>query len=279
VSSRLDTRGLDDDLRAVLAREEVVERRVTANDRATHYLMRLLPYRALSRAVEGVLVTFTNITSVVASEEHQRMLTAELSHRIKNTLAVIASIASQTGARAGSMEAFLETFLGRLQGLASTHQLLSEGDWADVGLHGLIQRELAPYAKVDGRRLEVSGPPIALKPRAAIAFGMVLHELATNSVKYGALSVPEGRLQVSWDTPRRSKPQRLELHWMESGGPAPSAPVKRGFGLEFIGRAMQFELDGAAKIAFEQTGLQCTIGVPLGPDVVASAQARTGSGS
>jgi two-component system, chemotaxis family, CheB/CheR fusion protein len=279
IASRLDTHSLDRDLREVLAREQVVERRVTANDRTSHYLMRLLPYRSLSRSVEGVLVTFTNITSVIASEEHQKMLTAELSHRIKNTLAVIASIASQTGARAESVEAFVETFLGRVQGLAGTHELLSQSEWGNVGLRGLIERELAPYAKADGKRLEVSGPPIALKPRAAIAFGMVLHELATNSVKYGALSVPEGRLQVSWDAPPRSMPQRLELRWIESDGPATSAPIKRGFGLEFIERAMQFELDGTAKIAFEKTGLQCTIGVPLGLDVVESVPASTGGGS
>jgi len=204
------------------------------------------------------------------------MLTAELSHRIKNTLAVIGSIASQTGAHARGIEAFLETFLGRLQGLAGTHELLSQSEWADVGLRGLIERELAPYAKADGKRLEVSGPPIALKPRAAIALGMVFHELATNSVKYGALSGPKGRLQVSWDTPRRSAPQRLELRWIESGGPAPSAPVKHGFGLEFIERAMQFELEGASKIAFEKTGLHCALSVPLGPDVVASSPTNGG---
>ena len=143
----------------------------------------------------------------------------------------------------------------------------------------MIERELAPYAKPDGRRLEVNGPPIALKPRAAITFGMVLHELATNSVKYGALSLPDGRLQVSWDTPGHSTPQRLELRWIESGGTSPSGPIKRGFGLEFIERAMQFELDGAAKIAFEKTGLQCTIDLPLGPDVAASGPASPGKGS
>ena len=108
---------------------------------------------------------------------------------------------------------------------------------------------------------------------------MVLHELATNSVKYGALSVPEGRLQVSWEVPRDGAPQQLELRWIESGGPAASAPVKRGFGLEFIERAMRFELGGAAKIAFEKTGLNCTITVPVGPDVVASSPAAAGGGS
>ena len=112
----------------VLGRKQPIERRVTANDGAAHYLMRLLPYRASSDAIEGVLVTFTDITSVVASEEHQKMLAAELSHRIKNTLTVVASIATQTGAHAQSIEAFLGTFLARVQGLAGTHELLSQAN-------------------------------------------------------------------------------------------------------------------------------------------------------
>ena len=130
-----------------------------------------------------------------------------------------AAIATQTGKHATNLEGYLKTFLGRLHSLAATHELLSQSEWTDVGLRGLIERELAPYAKTDGKRLEVGGSPIALKPRAAIALGMVFHELATNSIKYGALSAPKGRLHVSWEAPHRSARQ-LELRWMESGGPS-----------------------------------------------------------
>lgn len=267
IVNRLDDRDLAHDIRAVLADEQPLECRVSVNRQAAHYLMRLLPYRATGGEIEGVLVTFTNVDSVVASEEHHRMLAAELSHRIKNTLAVVASIATQTGAHAVSIEEFLERFLGRIHGLAGTHELLSQTEWKDARLRDLFERELAPYAEVDGTRIAVSGPPIWLKPRAALTFGMAIHELATNSMKYGALSIPQGRIEVSWELQHRSE-GRLVLHWVERNGPPVAASMKRGFGTEFIERATRFELEGDATIAFEKGGLHCTIIVPIGPDIL-----------
>ena len=132
IKSRLDETDLESEIHEVLERKQPIERRITANRRTKHYLMRLLPYAARSGAIEGVLATFTDITSVVASEEHQKMLAAELSHRIKNTLAVVAAIATQTSKRASNLEGYLETFLGRLRSLAATHELLSRTDWADA---------------------------------------------------------------------------------------------------------------------------------------------------
>jgi two-component system, chemotaxis family, CheB/CheR fusion protein len=267
IKSRLDGPDLEREIQEVLERKQPIERRVTANHGARHYLMRLLPYERGSGAIEGVLATFTDITSVVVSEERQRMLAAELSHRIKNTLTVVAAIATQTGKHASNLEEYLKTFLGRLRSLAATHELLSRTEWADAPLHAMIERELAPLAEADGQRLTFSGPPVELTPRAAVSFGMVLHELATNSIKYGALSIPEGRLQVSWELRQQKAPAQLELRWVESGGPAPTASAQHGFGLEFIERAVQSELEGTAEIAFERTGLRCTITVPLSADV------------
>jgi two-component system CheB/CheR fusion protein len=269
LASRLDGQTLESDVREVFERQRPIERRVSADKGAAHYLMRVLPYRATDGEIDGVLVTFTAITTVVASEQHQKALTAELSRRVKNTLAVVASIARRTGAHARTVDAFLDTFLGRLRGLSFTHDLLSQGEWADAPLRDLIRLELAPCAAIDGIRLEVEGPPIALKPRAALAFGMVIHELATNSVKFGALSVPEGRLKVTWTLMHQSPATEVQLCWLESGGPPP-ASVKRGFGTEFIERAMRFELDGEAKIAFEQNGLRCIMTAPVGADIVTS---------
>lgn len=131
----------------------------------------------------------------------------------------------------------------------------------------MIEQELAPHAEADGQRFTLSGPPVGLTPRAAVSFGMVLHELATNSVKYGALSAPEGQLQVIWKLRRQVAPQQLELRWVESDGPAPVASARRGFGMEFIERAVRSELEGKAEIAFERTGLHCTITVPVSADV------------
>jgi two-component system, chemotaxis family, CheB/CheR fusion protein len=269
--SRLDGEDISRDIREVFSRGQPIERRVSANSGAAHYLMRILPYRVNDITLDGVLITFTNITGIVSAEAHQKTLSAELSHRVKNTLTVVASIASQTGARARTLETFMDTFLGRLHGLAATHDILAETDWADAPLRGLLERELAPYIDISGgARLDVDGPPISLRPRAAVTLGMVLHELATNSIKYGALSVPQGRIEVTWALAHRSPAHRLELRWSERDGPVLAPPAKRGFGTEFIERAARFELGGEARIAFEKSGLRCTITVPLGPDIIVS---------
>jgi two-component system CheB/CheR fusion protein len=275
--SRLDGRDISRDIHEVLGRQQAIERRVSANSGATHHLMRILPYHVNQSTLDGVLITFTNITGIVAAEAHQKALSAELSHRVKNTLTVVASIASQTGARAPTLEAFMDTFLGRLHGLAATHDLLAETDWAEAPLRGLLERELAPYIDIGGARLDVDGPPISLKPRAAVTLGMLLHELATNSIKYGALSVAEGRIEVTWALAHRSPTHRLELRWSEHDGPAVAPPAKRGFGTELIERAARFELGGEATIAFEKGGLRCTITVPLGADIIVSPAPPAGS--
>jgi two-component system CheB/CheR fusion protein len=279
IKSRLDEPDLEHEIHEVLERKQPIERRVTANRGARHYLMRLLPCAGGSGEIEGVLATFTDITSVVASEEHQKMLAAELSHRIKNTLTVVAAIATQTSKRATNLEGYLETFLGRLHSLAATHELLSRTEWADAPLRAMIERELAPLGAADSRRLMLSGPPVALRPRAAVSFGMVLHELATNSIKYGSLSVPEGRLRVSWELRQQEAPQQLELRWVESDGPTPATSAQRGFGVELIERAVRSELEGKADIAFERTGLRCTITVPVSAGVFPGVAARDESGA
>jgi len=270
VASRLDDRHLERDIHETLESQRPIERRVSASRGAAHYLMRLLPYRALDNSVEGVLATFTDISNIVAAEAHQRTLAAELSHRVKNGLTVVASIASQTAARSATLDTFLETFLGRLHALASAHDLLSQSDWSDAPLRELIQRELTPYVELDGGRIAIDGPPVALTPRAALSFVMMIHELATNAAKYGAFSRPDGRVELSWIVTGTDLAQRIELKWIERGGPVIAASAKPGFGTEIIERTASFELGGEAKIAFEKTGLSCTISVPVGPDIVVS---------
>ncbi len=206
-TSRLDDDpSLEREILQVFDRQQPVERRVAAGKGATHYLMRILPYRAKDNSVQGVLLTFTDITSVVASEQHQRVLSAELSHRVKNVLTVVISIANQTAAKSANLKAFLSSYLGRLHALAFAHELLSERGWESAPLRDLVGAELAPYVGSDTDRVRFDGPSALLKSRAAVALGMMLHELATNSVKYGALSVPEGRLEINWKViPRHDK--------------------------------------------------------------------------
>ena len=268
-TNRLDDPSLEQEILRVFDRQQPIERRVTASNGSTHYLMRILPYRATDNSVQGVLLTFTGITSVIASEQHQRTLSAELSYRVKNVLTVVISIASQTATKAANLEVFLASYLGRLHALAFTHELLSEREWQSAPLRDLIGAELAPFVGSDTDRVRFDGPSALLKPRVALSLGMMLHELATNSLKYGALSVPKGRVEISWSVPSESSTSgRLELSWLESGGPALSGHVKRGFGSELIERAASFELGGEARLVFANGGLRCTISVPIDPDIV-----------
>ena len=260
--NKLDGDGIYPEIRRVLEEGKSIARRVSANGGAGHYLMQILPYRSADRAIDGVLLTFTDIGEIVAGEERLKSLSAELSHRVKNTLAVVVAIAQRTGRQSDTLEAFLKTFTNRLHGLAATHDLLSRTDWADAPLSELIELELAPYAQVGSGRLDVEGPPVRLMARAAVALGMAMNELATNSVKYGALSTATGRVQISWMQP--SGTQRLELRWLERDGPKVRSPVKRGFGIEFIERLVLTDLGGEARFEFEKTGLSCTISVPAG---------------
>jgi two-component sensor histidine kinase len=209
----------------------------------------------------------------VAAELHQRVLSTELSHRVKNMLTVVISIAGQTAARSGDLETFLASYLGRLHALAYTHSLLSEREWEDAGLLDLLHAELVPYVDLDTSRVRLEGPTISLKPRAAVSLGMMLHELATNSAKYGALSVPEGSVAITWKAVSNGiAARRLELSWVESGGPALAKSIKRGFGTELIERAASFELGGEARLIFAKAGLRCTIAVPVDQEIVLDAE-------
>jgi two-component system CheB/CheR fusion protein len=141
-----------------------------------------------------VVVTFVDVTNILAAEEQQKALAAELSHRVKNSLAVVSSIAERTLEQSESKD----RFVSRLHALAQTHELLSRTQWAEASLRDLILAELSPHAVGDGANIRVSGPPVLLKPRAALVLSMVFHELTTNAAKYGALSTAGGRVEAKW---------------------------------------------------------------------------------
>jgi two-component sensor histidine kinase len=219
--------------------------------------------------IVAVSIVARDITERRRAEEHQRMLLAELSHRVKNTLAVVQAIAVQTLSQYGSLEEFSAAFVDRLQSLANAHTLLTRSNWAGAQLRELVAEELAPYSGHDGRNVTVTGEDVLLKPSAALSLAMVLHELATNASKYGALSAPAGRIEVRWH--RREGDgdgRRLVLQWTESGGPGIGEPPRPGFGLRFIERCVVYELYGAVDMAFAPTGATCTISLPLRDNVV-----------
>lgn len=253
--------GLVEDVHAVVTTSESIERRVIHRDGNVHYLMRVVPYQTVYDKVNGAIITFLNVTDLVRAEERQRLLVAELNHRVKNILAVVASMAAQMGRRCTSVPEFTEGFIGRIHGLAKTHDILSAKEWSDVDLGDLLQAELDAFV-LELARASLSGPKVELRPRVATTLGIVIHELATNAVKYGALSNQTGHLDLGWQITDGEAGQSLVLTWREAGGPPVHPPRRIGLGSELINRSLSFELDGSATIEYRPDGVVATLVIP-----------------
>lgn len=204
-----------------------------------------------------------DITERKHAEERQKLLIDELNHRVKNTLATVQSLATQTADGTDSPVAFREAFEGRLIALSQAHDQLSRRHWGSAELRDIVVGATAPYAADTPGRVEIEGETITIKPRAALTLALVLHELTTNAAKYGALSVPDGRVTVRWQV--RNSPTRplLMMEWREHGGPLVAAPTRQGFGSRFIEGSIATELRGTVRLAFDSAGLGCTMTVPL----------------
>jgi PAS domain S-box-containing protein len=189
--------------------------------------------------------------------QQRDLLVAELSHRVKNTLATVTSIARQSFARGDSADVALKSFEGRLRTLAQTHGRLADSNWDGASLQRMIADELAPYRSQEGDNIDLSGSDISLNPRSAVVIGMALHELTTNAAKYGALSSKDGRLAVRWSL--LDEPRRLRLEWNESGGPVVTPPTRSGFGRLLLEQALKSDLRGEVNLQFLPHGLQCLI--------------------
>ena len=214
----------------------------------------------------GASIITRDISERRRAEERQKLLLAELSHRVKNTLATVLSIANQTLSRAESLDEFSRSFRGRIQALAAAHSLLTAVNWDVAALRVLVEQALQPYASSDRSNLRISGDEVLLRPSAALTFSLVLHELATNAAKYGALQKPGGFVAVDCSV-RSNGGDELHLHWAESGGPPVRPPVRRGFGLELIERSVAHELGGQAVVQYPIEGVSCDITVPLADSV------------
>jgi PAS domain S-box-containing protein len=193
------------------------------------------------------------------AEDHQRLLINELNHRVKNTLATVQSIASQTLRNAETVEEARSALESRLLALSRAHDVLTRENWEGANLHEIVAQAVAPYSSRGEDRLHLTGEPVRLPPRMALALAMALQELATNAVKYGALSNETGQVRIAW----RDGDDRLHLTWTEQGGPAVTPPSRRGFGTRLIERSLASDLDGEVRITFEPTGLVCTVDAPL----------------
>jgi two-component sensor histidine kinase len=195
------------------------------------------------------------------AEEQQRILLRELNHRMKNSFAAVRSIAAQTLSHAADPEEFQRAFDGRLAALARASTLLAAGNWQAADLHSLVDASLEPFRTEENLRLR--GPYVLLPSGMALTLGLALHELATNAAKYGAFSVPEGRVEIAWEVRSQADWPRLVLDWTEHGGPPVAEPEHRGFGRTLIERSVAYELDGSAELIFAPEGVRCHIEVPL----------------
>jgi len=217
-----------------------------------------------------VLESTRDITGRKRLEERQRLLLAELSHRVKNMLAVVQSIAHQTHRRSSSGEQFLARFDGRVAALAAAHNLLVESNWEGADINALARGQLQPYTSDDMARVTMNGEPVSLPADLATPFALVVHELATNAVKYGALSQPNGRVELSWTLIARNDPT-LRVNWRETGGPPVEPPHESGFGSMLIEHAMPRT---TVNRVFRPEGFLCTMEIDLSEETENEADAQ-----
>ncbi len=222
------------------------------------------PVRESGR-LSGVSLVATNIRDRKLAEEKAALLLGELDHRVKNILAVVSAVISQTLTMSVSPDVFAAEVEGRIQAIAKAHSLLTQSGSGQVSLRSLLDTELAPYGRGHGG-IVCSGHDVELTPRAALAVAMAIHELASNAAKFGALSVSTGRLVVTITTVAGEDGPLLRLEWSEAGGPPVPPPTRSGFGTSMIERALAYELDAEVSRRFEPTGLECVIVIPFTPE-------------
>jgi PAS domain S-box-containing protein len=208
-----------------------------------------------------IMGTVLDITERKLAEERQALLMAELDHRVKNILGNVCAIARLSSQRATSVDAFVRALEGRIQAIATAHALLRRVAWQGANLFSLVTAAVAPFRSRSGSNIVVSGDPVYVVPELTQALALVIHELATNAVKHGALSTPDGAVAVSWSKVSQP-PGRLSFVWRERGGPAVVPPARQGFGLTVLTSAAQ-DLGAMATCDFEAGGLVYTLEGPF----------------
>jgi two-component sensor histidine kinase len=197
------------------------------------------------------------------THERQSLLIRELHHRVKNTLATVQGLLGATARSTQSIDAFYHSFSSRIVSLANTHTLLTEDYWQTASLHEILKAELSPYDNQRAQRLVLDGPTVELSADLAVPTGMAIHELTTNAAKYGALSVPQGQVEVFWAVTTASQHQNLQLEWVERGGPPVEKPQRKGFGSTLLQRVLSTQCNADISFDFEPTGLRFCMTAPL----------------
>ena len=268
IKAKIAIEELYEDVRRVLRTLASAERELTAPDSGTRYIVRILPYRSIDNFIAGVVITFIDVTAVTRAEDRQRLLLAELQHRVRNTLGVVRSIARRSAETSSTVEDYASHLDGRLNAFARTQAMVTRDPESGVDLEYLVAEELAAYNARDGELLRITGPAIRLQPKAAETLALALHELATNALKYGALSQPSGCIDVTWQVQKGNSPDELVFDWRERGGPRVAPPLRKGFGTEMLERTLAFEFKAKTTLRFDATGVHCTITIPLTRQIV-----------
>ena len=204
-----------------------------------------------------------DITERHNAQQRQAMLIAELNHRVKNLLAVVAGIAHQTARASPDLGSFRTAFNGRLEALARAHDMLNKSDWEGSDLGTMAEALLGPYADGPGAAARFEGPFVALATRQVISLSMILHELITNATKYGALSRPSGRIALEWAIEGSRDARSVRLSWRESGLSDVSVPERDGFGLKMIALSASHELGGTAQFDWRSEGIELILTFPV----------------
>jgi len=231
--------------------------------RSTGELRSCLCAGALTRSTTGGVTNISGVTIDITerkqAEERQLLLAREVDHRARNALAVVQAIVRLT--RAPTAANYVTAVEGRIRALSQAHTLLSQSRWEGADIARLVDEELAPYSIAGSQRVKIAGPSVLLAPDKAQVLALALHELATNSVKYGALSSDEGRLDVNW----RSAGGVVTLNWTEDGGPPVRAPSQQGFGTKIINTTIKHQIGGDVSMDWRPQGLNCTLSIPSHP--------------
>lgn len=208
--------------------------------------------KGANRKAVAIAGASRDLTERKRAEELERLLANELNHRVRNSLAIVQSIVVQSLRNAVDLESASRAVSGRIVSLAAAHELLTERSWSGADIKALVARAIAPFASGN---ITVEGPSLDVSPKQALALSLALHELATNAAKYGALSRPEGRVELRWEVQNG----QLHLSWHESGGPQVVSPPRRGFGSRMLKDVLSRDLDGQVRLEFAAEGVRCWI--------------------
>jgi two-component sensor histidine kinase len=215
--------------------------------------------------IAGAVAAALDITDRRKMEEQRQLLVHELNHRVKNTLATVQAITSQTIRSSHSLEEARKSAEERLVSFARAHDILTKESWTGAGLGEIVAGATFPHG---AERFQISGPPVWCPPSLALALSLALTELATNAVKYGALSVPAGRVHLTWDVQHRDGKARLSVRWEERGGPAVRQPEREGFGSQVVRRSMSGKEDGRVIVEYAESGVVCVLEANITPEKI-----------